>query len=248
MNLLRLSFLVLSVFAAACGDKSDDTEGTPTGTTTPTSDGTDGNSTTGSSTDTATDGPTSPTTGEPACVDPSLTDIGPAVEVTLRNDGTARLFLNLQEMCTSVLPIALRDAGDVAVKINKDACENSCDEVLAGGCGCPAGCALGQVVQLEPGGTFVTTWTGRVWNEHTLPAECPMDGCAPQCFAAAQAAAGTYTVSARALDAVLDCEPCTCEPGPEGSCVFNGFAMGAEVVAEAELVYPTQTGVEVAFE
>ncbi|MFY0536386.1 hypothetical protein [Nannocystis pusilla] len=246
MKLLRLNFLVLSVFAAACDDKGDDTEGTPTGTTTTTTtDTTDGNSTTSPSTD----GTTAPTTGEPACVDPSLTDIGPAVEVTLRNNGAARLFLNLQEMCTSVLPIALRDAGDVAVKINKDACENGCDAVLSGGCGCPAGCGPGQVVQLEPGGTFVTSWTGRVWNELTVPAECPMDGCQPQCFAADQAPAGTYTVSARALDAVIDCETCTCEPGPEGSCLINGgFAMGAEVVAEAELVYPTQTGVEVAFE
>lgn len=245
MNFLRLNFLILSVLAAACGDKGDDTDGTPTGTTSPTTDPTDGDPTT----ETSTDGTTAPTTGEPACVDPSLTDIGPAVAVTLRNDGAARLFLNLQEMCTSVLPIALRDAGDVAVKINKDACENGCDAVLSGGCGCPAGCPIGDVVQLEPGGTFVTTWSGRVWNEHTLPAECPMDGCEPQCFAAAQAPAGTYTVSARALDAVVDCEPCTCEPGPEGSCVFTGgFAMGAEVVAEAELVYPTQTAVEVAFE
>lgn len=245
MNFLRLSFLILSVLAAACGEKGDDTDGTPTGTTSPTTDTTDGDPTTG----TSTDGTPAPTTGEPACVDPSLTDIGPAVEITLRNDGAARLFLNLQEMCTSVLPIALRDAGDVAVKINKDACENGCDAVLSGGCGCPAGCPIGNVIQLEPGGTFVTTWSGRVWNELTLPAECPMDGCEPQCFAAAQAPAGTYTVSARALDAVVDCEPCTCEPGPDGSCVLNGgFAMGAEVVAEAELVYPTQTGVEVAFE
>jgi hypothetical protein len=244
MNFLRLNFLALSVLAAACGDKGDDTDGTPTGTTT-----TDSGPTTGTTTDHSTDGTTAPTTGEPACVDPSLTDIGPAVEVTLRNDGAARLFINLQEMCTSVLPIALRDAGDVALKIDKDICENGCDAVLSGGCGCPAGCGPGQVVQLEPGGTFVTTWSGRVWIETTVPAECPMDGCQPQCFAAAQAPAGTYTVSARALDAVVDCVACTCEPGPEGSCLINGgFAMGAETVAEAELVYPTQTGLEVAFE
>lgn len=245
MNFLRLNFLALSVFAAACGEKGDDTEGTPTGTTTTTTDTTDGGPTTG----TTTDGTTAPTTGEPACVDPSLTDIGPAVEVTLRNDGDARLFLNLQEMCTQVLPIALRDASDVALEINKDACENSCDEVLSAECGCPLGCGPGQVVQLEPGGTFVTSWSGRVWNEVTLPAECLMDSCEPQCFAAAQAPAGTYTVSARAHDMVVDCAPCTCEPGPEGSCLLNGgFAMGAESVAEAELVYPTQTGLEVAFE
>jgi hypothetical protein len=245
MNLLRLNFLALSVFAAACGDKSDDTEGTPTGSTTTTDTG----PTTGSTTNPSTDGTTAPTTGEPACVDPSLTDIGPAVEVTLRNNGAARLFLNLQEMCTTVLPIALRDAGDVAVKINKDACENSCDEVLSGGCGCPAGCPIGAVIQLEPGGTFVTTWTGRVWNEVTMPAECPMNGCQPQCFAAAQAPAGTYTVSARAHDMVGECVACTCEPGPEGSCeISGGLAMGAEAVAEAELVYPTQTGIEVVFE
>ncbi|PCC71614.1 hypothetical protein SAMN02745121_01158 [Nannocystis exedens] len=236
MNSPRLSFLISSIFfAAACGEKGVDTEGTPT--------------TTDATTETATDGTTAPTTGEPACVDPSLTEFGPSVEVTLRNDGDARLFVNLQENCTTVLPFSLRDASDAEVVINKDACDSACEAVLSGGCGCPAGCPIGDVIQLEPGGTFVASWTGRVWAEVTLPAECPKDGCAPQCFAAGQASEGTYTVVARAHDAVGECLACTCEPGPEGSCVVSGaIAMGAEVVAEAELAYPMQTALAVTFE
>ncbi|MBZ5712501.1 hypothetical protein [Nannocystis pusilla] len=244
---IRLNFVLLGALAAACGEKGVDTDGTVTDTTSPDPPGTDGGPTTGTTTDT--DGTTAPTTGESACVDPSVTDIGPAVDVTLRNNGATRLFINLDLNCSPILPFGLRDANDVAVRIDKDVCENSCDEILSGGCGCPSGCGPSDVLQLEPGGTFASKWSGRVWTDVTLPAECPEGGCAPECAAATQAPAGTYTVVARAHDAVVDCEPCTCVPGPEGSCVIDGgTAMGNEVVGEQALAYPMQTGLEVVFE
>lgn len=251
MNYLRLNLLILGVLAAACSPKGGDTDGTATDTTTaePPGTTTDGSPTT---TDTATDtdGTTAPTTGEPACVDPSVTDIGPAVDVTLRNNGATRLFINLDRNCTPILPFGMRDANDAEVRIDKDACENSCDEVLGDACGCPAGCGPPDVLQLEPGGTFFGTWTGRVWTDVTLPAEClPPGGCEPVCAAATQAPAGTYKAFSRAHDAVVDCDTCTCVPDPDGSCILNGgFAMGNEVLAEIDFEYPTQTGVDVVFE
>jgi len=253
MNYLRLKFLFLGVLAAACGDKGVDTEGTATDTTTadPPDTTTDGSPTaTGiTGTDGATDGTTDGTTGEPACVDPSLTDIGPPVEVTLRNNGATRLFINLADNCASVLPFGLRDANDVEVEIDKDACEFGCDDILSGECGCAAGCGPGQVLQLEPGGTFLTGWTGRVWSEATLPAECSVGGCGSVCTAAAQAPMGIYMATARAHDAIVDCDTCTCFPEPEGSCVIGGgFAMGAEVLAESPFMYPMHTGLDIVFE
>lgn len=243
MPCLRANFLLLSLLLAACGEKGGETESVGGSSTTTEPPGT--GSTLGESSTTD-----APTTGEPAaCVDPSLVEFGPAVQITLHNAGATRLFVNLQEECTRVLPIELRDADDVAVDVNRSDCEFSCETALAGNCGCPAGCGLGSVIQLEPGGTWPLQWSGQRWVEAELPAECPAEDCSPSCLAADQAPDGAYTVSARAFDMATECDTCTCEPGPEGSCeLMFAFASGAEALATAALDYPAQTAVELVFE
>lgn len=241
----RLPGIVLLLSLTACGDKetgsgttgSSDTTGS-SGTSGPT--GTAGTDSGGTSTGT-------PTTGEPgACVDPSETDIGPAVAVTIRNDTAMPLFFPLADLCDPLLPFQVLDADDVVVKTTVRACEFSCETVLQGNCGCGLGCGTAPAVKIEPGGAHIATWSGVQWITTAVLAEC-VEGCEPECVARATTPAGTYTLRSTAYEAVTACEPCDCQAGPDGTCEVAGEGEGQTFTAEITIDYPGETAAEIVF-
>lgn len=194
-----------------------------------------------------TDSPTTDPTGA-ACIDPAETEFGPAVALTIRNDGAVPLFIPTQSFCADVLPVTLF-AGDAEIQISRTLCDFSCGEALTGACGCPAGCGdPSDVVQISPGGVYTDTWSGVRVVPFELDAGCAADGCSAMCTAELQTPPGSYTLRATATSAVNNCEPpCTCTANADGWCIFEADPNGAEIVVEAVLDYPTQTAAMLTF-
>jgi len=183
------------------------------------------------------------------CVDPAVTEFGPAVEVTIRNDGAVPLFIPTQSNCADVLPFALF-AGDAEIQVSPGQCDFPCGQALTGECGCPAGCGdPSDVVQIFPGGVYVDTWSGVRVVPFELDAECVAEDCGAMCTAQLQTPAGSYTMRSTATSAVQNCEPpCTCTANADGWCMFEADPEGAEAVVEAVLDYPAQTAAILTFE
>lgn len=184
------------------------------------------------------------------CEDPSVSQTGPEVSVTLRNSGAAPIYVPYLSDCDRALPFRLRDASDrflhTSLDTAGDSCAVSCAQAIAGETSCPMGCPeFEKSVKIEPGGAYGVVWPGDEYRRVTLGPECMSS--AGSCSALTQAPPGLYAVLAEAGDAVEGCDVCDCEAGPAGWCVTVGRPGGTQISLMATLDYPQQTTLELEF-
>lgn len=235
MHRALASLLLLS----ACGPKDGgDTEVSTTAETT-------ADTTAGTTAEPPTTGEL-PTTGAGVCEDPTV-PVGPPVEIKIRNAGATRAFIDLELGCDAVLPFRVVAPDDTDLRINLGFSEVTCTTAFTDFCGggdpgCPF---IGQVIQIEPGATYLATWSGGSYQLSSLPAACVDKPCR-ECLLAQTAPAGTYTVKVAHAAEISGCDPtCTgCTPSGDGWCFTEGTRVG-ETLATASLAYPGTTAVEV---
>jgi hypothetical protein len=228
--LLVASLGFVSVAAIACGSSVESTGmGGAAG-----SGGAGGTTTTSIPTGTT----TTTTTGD-ACTDylpPS--DLGPEVEIRIANAMAVDLYLgDPNQNCSAVDYFSLSaPSGDPPAMYtgSLEICEQTCGELQSSGCECAADCMATYAVRIVPGGEFVTSWRGYLYNRPEMPLACFHDPvCGPLC-ALEVAAPASVRITALAYEEVTcSTGTCTCAPDADGSCSFwdGGPVVGGQTVS-----------------
>lgn len=227
----------LALVLVACGSKAG------------TDDGAGSETTAAASGDTAPPGTASDETGAPSCSEyDSTPDIGPAVTITVRHEGTAPVFF-APHGCGGALTFAITDAAglDVPYLLDDECFPNTC-EGFVGAAECLVGCndcAPPQAGRIDAGAVGEGLWPGRRLEALDLsPACATADDCPATCVRPDQAPPGTYAV---ALTVWRTCTgTCECDAPTSGVC---GLWAGDEqlddpAIFTAMLDYPAQTSVE----
>jgi hypothetical protein len=188
-------------------------------------------------------------TGVPSCDEYSSTpDIGPAVAITVRHEGTAPVFF-APNGCGGALSFAISDAAGNSVPylLAAECSPNTCEGFVSAP-DCSVGCndcAPPSAGRIEAGAVGEGEWPGRWLAQLELSAACaPADGCPTTCVRPDQAPAGTYTIE---LTVWRTCTgTCECDAPGSGVC---GLWTGDEqlddpAVFSAMIDYPAQTSVE----
>jgi hypothetical protein len=205
----------------------------------------------GSATEAATSSSTtsSDELGTPTCDEyASDPDIGPAVAITVRHEGTTPVFFE-PHGCGGALTFAISyaDGAPVPYLLDSECSPNTCEGFLnvpdcSVGCN---DCAPPYAGRIDAGATGEGQWLGQWLATRELFPECTLaDDCPPTCMRADQAPAGTYTIE---LTVWRTCTgTCECDGPTPGVC---GLWTGDEqlddpVTFGATIDYPTQTSVE----
>lgn len=230
--------LVLVLVLVACGSKAGTDDGSGTEPTTSASEGATASSTA------ALD-----ETGAPACSEYASTpDIGPAVAITVRHEGTAPVFFE-PHGCGGALTFAISDAAGTSVPYLLDAeCSPNTCEGFVQASDCSVGCndcAPPYAGRIDAGATGEGQWPGQRLEELELsPACAPASDCPATCVRPDRAPAGTYSIE---LTVWRTCTgTCECDAPTPGVC---GLWTGDEqlddpVTFTAMIDYPAQTSVE----
>jgi hypothetical protein len=230
-------FLIVPLLAA-CGSKTGTDEGSGTETTTSATEDTVTPSTASSD-----------ETGAAACSEYASTpDIGPAVAITVRHEGTTPVFF-APNGCGGALTFAIFDAaGDlVPYLLDAECFPNTC-EGFVDAADCSVGCndcAPPSAGRIDAGAEGAGQWPGRRLAPLELSEACaPADGCPATCVRPDQAPSGSYRVE---LTVWRTCTgTCECDAPSSGVC---GLWTGDEqlddpVTFTAMIDYPAQTSVE----
>jgi hypothetical protein len=212
-------FAPLTVFVVACGPTPSDDDGGAEGS------GGDGSS------------------GVVSCemYDPVL-DIGPAVTVTVRHEGSAPIFV-VPDGCFGSLAFEIVDSGGIAVPYLLDECEpRTCDGFVAStdcSVSCP-NCGAPNAARIDPGATGESGWSGTRLIEMDLSSACaPASECPATCLRPEQAPPGTYEI--RLVGYHTCTGPCECDGVPP----LGGEQLSDSIVFGNTIDYPTQTSVEI---
>jgi hypothetical protein len=246
---MRLAFLGLFVILA-CGPSSPggDDDGGPTS-----GDDDDDGATSADDDDDDDDGDESgapSSTGAASCeMYEPVADIGPAVDITVRHDGTTPVFFDPYG-CGGSLTFTITAGGGEPVPylLDSECTPNTCDGfVAASDCfvGCND-CGVPSAGRIDAGGMGDSLWPGRINTELELLAECVPEGdCPDTCQRPEQAPPGTYEI---AFTAYRTCTgTCECDGPSSGICSLWSYdeALSDPVTFRATVDYPTQTAVEI---
>jgi hypothetical protein len=123
-------------------------------------------------------------------------ETGPAVTVTIRNDGTVPVFFR-PNGCEGAVPLEIRgpDGSPIVWWIADDCWPMLCDDFV-GAPDCHLACVDCEGpsgFRLEPGGSTSVVWSGAALESLSMPMECaPGEACQRDCWRREQAAPGTY--------------------------------------------------------
>jgi hypothetical protein len=241
---MRTSWMIVLVLTACSpklGTEGDATEGDATEGDATEGDATEGDTDDGD-TDDDTDGPTSCEAFQ------STPDIGPAVTVTVRHEGTTPVFFS-PHGCEGALTLSITDAAEQAVPylLNSVCGPNTCEGFIdASDCSIVCSdCQTPLAGRIETGAVTDVTWPGRKLTQLDLVAECvseAADGCTT-CVRPDQAPAGTYTLTLtvwRTCTGTCECD----QPSPEVCGLWRGEQLADPVTFTTTVDYPNQTSVE----
>jgi hypothetical protein len=180
----------------------------------------------------------------------STPDIGPVVDVALRVEKTAPIWL-ASSGCFASPELDIVGPGEVVIDHRIDECASTCDEILSGEdnlcfTGCPdCGSVTGE--RLEPGADETARWLGRSHAIVDIVPSCTGiadETCPPTCKVADQAAAGTYELS---LTVYRSCTgACECDGDPLPACgLYGEVELGEPEVYTVTIDYPAQTTAEI---
>jgi hypothetical protein len=229
---------LLTVLLLACGPAAGDDGGDG-------SEGSSGDSGSGDGTGSTDAGDS--TTGAPAC-DPSTPEIPDAVTITIRNDDTEPRYLAETTGCVMGAVFGLSRAGsDEPLSWIVEHC-STCSAVIDGACACPADCPADAAIRIDPGGVYVSQWTGGIATPVELSPECAHPDCGSQCTAIVEAEPGQYVarvVAGRTIDCFGGACDCVDEQVPAGWCRVNGTTSGEDAITvEREFQYPSGISIE----
>lgn len=151
-----------------------------------------------------------------------------SVEVRVKNATEAPVYLTTPGGGCEFVPGYTVESADGATLIAYlDNCQQACSSAREEHCGCPA-CGDSGAVMVEPGGTYVDTWSGLLYEAAEMPAGCYRDAsCADgddPCLA--EVVAGEPLVFVATVYPEVECNPCECAPSESGSCELPGASEG----------------------
>jgi hypothetical protein len=193
------------------------------------------------------DGPT--TTDAPSCeMYARAPDIGPAVAVSVRHQGTTPLFFQPRG-CGGSMVFEITSGGTpVPYLLDGECSPNTCDGFV-GASDCSVGCndcAPPTAGRIEPGGVGQSAWPGRRTTELELVDACaPAADCPDTCLRPDQAEPGTYEITFTAYRTCTG--TCECDGPSSGVC---GLWTGDEQLSDpatfsVTIDYPAQTMAEI---
>lgn len=239
MEAMRIPMtVVLALALAACGSKVGTDDGSGTETESSASEGTAAPGTASSD-----------ETGAPACSEyASAPEIGPAVAISVRHEGTTPVFFE-PHGCGGALQFAIFDAaGDGVPYLLDDECFPNTCEGFVGASDCLVGCndcAPPYAGRIDAGAVGEGQWPGRRLESLELSQACaPAAECAATCVRPDQAAAGTYAIE---LTVWRTCTgTCECDPPTSEVCgLWTGDEQLADPVTFTAMIdYPAETSVE----
>jgi hypothetical protein len=187
----------------------------------------------------------------PECA--ALVDDAPHhVVVDIINDSTETLFVGADMVTCALAPwFDVRDAEDRPLA-PPGSCRTTCESAMSANPvgGCPAICLFPQAIELEPGESLMTEWSGQHLELVGLPKACQSaEYPTAQCDRAVAIEPGTFTFSAKA-GTELDCSPTgtPCEActwrSDAGGCVTQGALISGSLrTAEARVELDASYGV-----
>jgi hypothetical protein len=213
-----------------------------------------GGGTTTTSTSTGTTATTTTTSGA-SCTDflpPD--DLGAEVEIRLANATAADLYLGDPNLtCGWYDPFSLTAvSGDppASYQGSLQVCEQTCSELQTSGCECAADCAMPLAVRITPGGVYVSSWRGFVYDRPEMPAECFADPvCGPLCALEAKAPPSLRVRSLAYSQVTCATGLCSCTPDADGSCVISDGppTVGGETLAADTVWQAGEASVTITF-
>ncbi|MCA9649813.1 MAG: hypothetical protein KC501_07890 [Myxococcales bacterium] len=179
-------------------------------------------------------------------------EIGPAVTVTIRHEGTTPVFFAAHG-CGGAVGTTVSDAGGATVPhlLDTECFPNTCAGLIDS-LDCSIGCndcAPPRAGRIGPGATTASSWSGRVLTSLSLLPECAPEGsCPSSCVRQDQAPAGSYTIGLQLWRSCTGTDDCECDGGgpPSGVCSLWGFdeQLDDPLTVSATIDYPSQTSVE----
>lgn len=167
----------------------------------------------------------------------------PTYSISIQNGGTEALLLGGPTSCQPSYFAITSGSPEVAGSWTGPHCALTCEDSIAGVCGCTADCPLVQAVRLEPGGVYVLEWDGRVLVPAELPAACATADCGTSCNVLREVPEGVpHTLTVGTIDPAM-CPPegCACTANADGWCLVDGLF--AEATARtSELTYARGEG------
>jgi len=179
----------------------------------------------------------------------STTDIGPAVTVTLRQEGVGPIYYR-PHGCGAAIPfdVTAIDGGDRVPHLLGDCTPELCDDFVgASACHetCP-NCAAPSAARIEPGEVAQGGWSGTWVVPLEMIEQCAAGtGCQSTCQRRDQAPPGRYEVS---LEIFKVCSGgCECDdPTSEGACsLYGGTQLAYPETFVSVIDYPAETAVEI---
>lgn len=160
------------------------------------------------------------------------------VTVRLQNATGKTLFVGGGDLCgpAAVFEIA-------GIKLFPNDC-NTCEKLQQQSGICPDACMLPPTIMIVPGGHYDAAWSGATFEQLAMPKSCYFEPELAQstCERRVLAKAGAYTVNASASYSVAcdDLGPCSCTPGPDGSCEipYGASPANEDVFGKALLQMP----------
>lgn len=183
-----------------------------------------------------------------ACEDyRSAAEVGPAVSVTIRHEGTTPLYV-VPVGCGGAIPIAITTRpGDQEVPYHLGECSPVlCDDFL-GATDCQQGCndcVPPGAARIDPGATGEGSWSGAWLVPLEMSSTCAAgEDCATTCQRQDAAPPGRYQVGLTIYNTCIG--GCECEEGSSGVCsLFGGTQLGYPQTFVTEIDYPAETVAE----
>lgn len=186
------------------------------------------------------------TTGDPGCAMYQPEAIGPGLDVTIRHEGDAPVWVRALD-CSGLVDLDIVDplardlftpAGNCSPTqchefVELAACEPACDN-----------CAVPLAVRIEPGASIPVHWPGGFLASMMLTAECaPGEGCQGSCGRPTAAPPGPYSAELRTFHTCTGA--CECDPTPNGWCpIFEPVGLEDVTLPFTAFKRPGETAID----
>jgi hypothetical protein len=188
------------------------------------------------------------TDGESCEVYADASDIGPAVEIVVRNESDRPIYWVPRDCGGGLgVDVTVEDGRSFPHQYAPGCHPTTCGSFLSvGECwvGCDP-CVFPSYGVLEPNMSTQRTWIGNALTELDLTEACaPAEDCPETCMRREQAPAGTHTI---AVTVYRTCTVGACTCGEPEGCGGADPDFGDPVELTATVEYPTQTSVELVY-
>jgi hypothetical protein len=175
---------------------------------------------------------------------------GTVVEIVVKNERTATIYVGSREpLCNVKNELLVRDSTGADVAIETASCY-TCAELVTKGA-CVYSCGPSPLYKLSPGATLTLHWNGTYFVTHELSLPCQKEW-GRSCPQERAAPAGKYTVTVTASSAwsCRSFDDCSCietDTCPGASLAHGSYGNGDAYQSSVEIRVPDQTSATVIF-